>query len=186
MVRGEVDAFERGWRAFGIFRLAKCQIVRRIAVDDDVRAERVRERVVTTEPIDHRAFGQLHRSVANGSPYGFKADFGSARWADAPSHHSFVVGWNEEPPTWHEPRPWGDFDRGAVMDIFERVMYLPPIARLRFVVRDCTVCMQMFGRRAVVLVMRLVRIVVIRQHQLARALLRRLASRLFLREDWLR
>ena len=41
VMRGEVDAFERcGW-AFGFFGLAEGEVVRRVAVDDDVRAQRV-------------------------------------------------------------------------------------------------------------------------------------------------
>lgn len=73
-----------------------------------------------------------------------------------------------------------------MVDFFEGVMYLPPITRLWLVVRDSAMCVDVFVRRVVVMVMRVFRIVVIRQHQLARALLRRLVNRLFLREDWLR
>ena len=46
VVCGEVDAFKGGWWTFGIVGLTEGEVVRRVAVDDDVCAQRVGQGVV--------------------------------------------------------------------------------------------------------------------------------------------
>lgn len=141
---------------------------------------------MTAEPFDLWTIDELNRPVAHWSPYSLETHFLSAGWSDAPSHNSFVVRRQDETPPRQKSAPRRDFDSGAVVNALERVMNLPAISRLRMVVRYVAVRVKVIRVIAVAVSVTGRRMIVVSEHQPARALLRRFANRLFLRDDWLR
>ena len=64
VVCGEIDAFKGCRWTFRFLGLSESDIVGRVAVDYDVGAERGRKRIVTAEPLNLGAVGQLDWSVS--------------------------------------------------------------------------------------------------------------------------
>lgn len=88
---------------------------------------------MAAEPLNFRAVSQLNRAVSQRASDSFKADFSGTGWADTPSDDAFVVGRDDESPARQESFPRSDFYRCALVNVFERVVDLPAISRLRLV-----------------------------------------------------
>ncbi len=125
-VIAERYALEIIWRAANRSGLAKRNVVRRLAIEDEIGRLLCRKRLMAAEPYDKRTVHHLNWAVFCGS-FDVFVDFAGSGRSNAPARRTFIVTRDDESPARDQAVPWSYFDRDAILHAFERVMNSPVV-----------------------------------------------------------